>query len=516
MGTEGAEEPFFSPDGKSVAFFAGGKLKKIAMSGGPPVTICDLPGTRFAAFGASWSSTDDIVFAVGSAGLMHVPAGGGTPQVLLKSDPAKPAETYSSPQFLPGEKNLLFTVRASDNWDEAQVIARRLDTGDQRTLIKGATDARYVPTGYLVYMQNAVLMAAPFDAGRAQLTGSPVAMLDGVMQSVNMPNATYESGMGQFAFSASGSLIYASGGIAPFTGGILVRVDRQGVPTELKTPKGRYLHGRVSPDGQRFAASRGAETNRTSDIWTIDINTGSSTRLTSDGAGGLLLWSPDGKRIIFRGKNGQLLSIAADGSGSVESVTASTSAIPASWSGVGRRLAYLELHDGQNQIWTRPMPGPGEPQRFAESRFRLWDADFSPDGHWITYSTNESGTDEVYVQAFPSGEKHRISTAGGVNPAWARNGRELFYIQPARSADKDAMMAVDFAMGGTYKIGAPHQLFEGPLDVTAPTRNYDVTPDGHFIMLRSSEEPPDQSVTKLNVVLNWFDELKKRAPRSAH
>ena len=512
-GTDGALDPFFSPDGQWVGFFNGtGKLKKVPLGGGPPVTICDVSGTGGHS-GADWGSTGTIVIATTAAGLVQVRAAGGPLQALLKPDAARPPEIfYSTPHFLPDGKTLLFTKRSSTNWDEAQIVALRLDTGEQRALITGGADARYVPTGHLVFMQNGVLMAVPFDARRLKLAGQPVAMLDGVMQSVNMPNLGSESGVGQFAISGAGHLIYASGGIAAPRLQTLVRRDRKGIETELRAPKGAYVSVRVSPDGQRIAIARMADASLGGDIWVIDINTGISTRLTTQGTNFFPLWSLDGKRVFFSGGAGftQLLSVAADGSGTVETaVTGKLRLDPASWN--GKWLVYLEAHPSQYQIWTRPTSEREEPKRVVESEFSLMDGQLSPDGHWMAFRSNESGIYEVYVQAFPAGEKHRISTNGGLSPAWSRNGRELFYLAPV-AAGKLAMMAVDFATGGTYKAGVPHELFEGDLGTSFPLRNYDVTPDGQFIMLRT-EPLPDQRVTKLNVVLNWFEELKERAPR---
>jgi serine/threonine protein kinase len=226
-GTEGALNPFFSPDGQWIGFWVDGKLKKVSLSGGPPFTICDAPpgAINRGLWGASWGSTDTIVFAGYNRDLRQVPAKGGTPQAFLRRDPEK-GELYSTPTFLPDGKTLLYTVRTSENWAHAQIVAR-LDTGEQRVLIQGGADARYVPTGHLLYMQNAVLMAVPFDARRVQLAGAPVAMLDGVMQAVNRPNPGFESGMGQFAASASGTLVYAAGGIQPPYTKTLLRVRHE-------------------------------------------------------------------------------------------------------------------------------------------------------------------------------------------------------------------------------------------------------------------------------------------------
>jgi serine/threonine-protein kinase len=514
-GTEGAIGPFFSPDGQWVGFWAQGKLKKVSLGGGPASTVCTPPQSPSPPWGASWGSAGTIVFVQGD--LMQVPAAGGTPQTLLKHDPAK-NESFSTPAFLPDGKTLLFTVRPSNNWEEAQVVARRVDSGAQSVLFKGGADARYVPTGHLVYMQNAALMAVPFDARRLELTGSPVAILDGVMQAVNERNAGAETGMGQFAISASGNLVYATGGIFPPQINTLLSVDRKGASTELKTPPAGYLGLRISPDGQKLAVFKLGATSRAADVWVLDTSRGTSARLTSEGSNDWPLWSPDGKRILFTGvADRQIMSVAADGSGATEpAMKEKAEAIPASWSADGKWLAYLVFRDGRDQIWTSPMSAEGEPKPFlASPNFSYTHATFSPDGRWIAYGSNESGANEVYVQAFPGpGEKHSISNGGGTEPLWNPNGRELFYTVGA-VGNKPKMMAVDIAPGVSFKAGPPHLLFEGTWGNTTPLRDYDIAPDGqHFIMARG-DEVPDQKVTRLNVVLNWFDELKKRAPRAA-
>ena len=512
-GTEHAFEPFFSPDGQWIAFWTGAQLKKVPISGGPAVTICDPGSGSFRGFGSNWASNGNIVFALGTVGIMQVPSSGGTPSLVVK--PTGQTEYYSSPQILPDGKSLLFTRRGSENWDDSRIMVRRLDTGEDREILKGGADARYAPTGHLVYMQNAVLMAVSFDLRGLRLTGPPVAMVDRIMQGVNQPGATMENGIGQFAFSASGHLIYVSGGIAPAMESSLVRVDRKGAETELSAPKGSYIDVRVSPDGRRIAVGRRSGVNRTTDVWVIDITTGNATRLTSDGMSGDPVWSPDGTQVLFSGGIGRtkVQSVAADGSGSVKELyTAKTSTRAASWSRDGRWLTSLDYYNPIFQIWIRSMSGPGESKRFIDSKFSLREASLSPDARWIAYGSTESGSEEVYVEAFPDGgTKYRISTHGGFNPVWARNGRELYYFEGHDR--KDALMASDFSADAAVKFGTPHALFEGDWDVTTPTRSYDVTPDGDFIMSRSKfpQEPP---VTKVNVVLNWFQELKQRAPVS--
>ncbi len=512
-GTDGAGGPFFSPDGKWVGFWAGGKLKKVSMSGGPAANTCDV---SLEPWGVTWGSTGMIVFA--DAGLKQVPAAGGTPQTLIKR--VRGGIFVSAPDFLPDGKTLLLTVRTSYRWEEAQIVALRAG-GERRVLINGGAGAHYVPTGHLVYMLNGALMAVPFDADRLETTGTAVPLLDGVMQSVNMPDSGFESGMGQFAVSRSGHLVDARGGIYPSRHTTLVRVDRKGTVTDLNLAKGRDLGLRLSPDGQRLVVDRKYETNGLRDLWAYDLVRRTVVRLTNQPQCEWPIWSLDGKRIIFSGSIEHLglsiRSILANGQGAIETIAAGGGAIPGSLSPDGKWLAYLTV--ARNGIWVRPMPGPGEPKLFLESKFDVQDAEFSPDGKWLAYSSTESGTQEVYVQAFPGpGERHRISTNGGSNPAWAPGGRELFYLgqcrRPgARASMSCSMMAVDITPGGAFKAGAPRTLFEAGPSRSGPMRSYDVYPDGQHFIMAKYEELPDQHVTRLNLVLNWFEELKRRAPR---
>jgi serine/threonine-protein kinase len=335
-GTDDAYAPFFSPDGEWVGFFTGGlaiggssTLKKIPMAGGPATVICDLPETP-SVRGASWGTADQIVFAGRDRGLLQVPASGGTPQRLFKTDPANSSFDVS-PWFLPDGKTLLFTERPSNDWREAQIMARRVDTGEQHALVKGGADPRYVRTGHLLYLVNGVLMAVPFDAQNAQVSGKPVALIDGVMQSVNMTNGGLESGIGQVAISPSGNLVYALGGIFPGVPATIVRMDRKGVQTELGAPKGLYVGLRVSPDGRRLGSFRGADNSRQRDIWVLDMSTGNATRVTSDGSSSNAVWSTDGKRLFYRAGDGgrQIRSIAADGSGAPETILTGEGVWPA-------------------------------------------------------------------------------------------------------------------------------------------------------------------------------------------
>lgn len=511
-GTEGAEYPFFSPDGQWVGFAAANKLRKVALDGGPPIDLCDLTG-RIA--GASWGSAGVIVFA--DAGLWTVADSGGTPAMLVEGTQA----TVVSPIMLPDGKTVLFTERPSVSWEEAHVDSIRLATKQRKTRLTNATDARYIPTGYLVFIRNAALLGVPFDAARVEISGPPVPLLAGIMQATNAPDSREETGMGQFAVSPSGTLLYASGGIYPTPATTLVRVDRKGRETKLAGIKGALIGARLSPDGSRVAAVKTLDGTRATDLWAYDLPSGTPMRLTSTGVARWPQFSPDGKTITYTqvGSDPGIYSLPADGSGTpiriVEPEKGAPGLTAALFSPDRKWLAYLQNVGDVMQLFVRPMPAPGASKQFAASTFNLTHAEFSPDGRWIAYVSDESGASEIYVQAFPgAGEKHRISSNGGSQPVWSRNGRELFYLQTASSSPniRNAMVVVEISNAGGFRAGAPHILFDGPYTTSAPLRGYDVASDGQFIMVRKEGNPPDQKVTQLNVVLGWGEELKRRVP----
>ncbi|WP_263354717.1 TolB-like translocation protein [Acidicapsa acidisoli] len=433
---------------------------------------------------------------------------------------------YASPEFLPDGRTLLFTNVQDWNWDDAEILALP-NGGSPRFLLKGGANPVYASAGYLLYMLSGALLAAPFDARHLELTGPGVPILDGVMQAVGTPNSDYESGIGQFAVSRLGTLVYADGGIYPPYTGSMVRLDRSGAAVDLHFNDVAFGL-RLSPDDRRLVATKRATNSRTVNVELYDLERGTSTPLTSDGASGWPIWSVDGQPVLFT-VGSRIDSVAADGGGAREIVfnKGSDGATPASWSRDGRWLAIL-LSMARTQILVRPMAEKGEPRIFLESgsntsgSFRIFDPEFSPDSKWITYTSSETGALEVYVQAFPGpGEKHRISPNGCMNPAWAPSGRELFYLEPAMPGDLrrgSKMMAVDIDDRASFRASAPHELFavrdglpRWSLE-TIPVRSYDVYPDGRHFIASLLEHQTDPQVAQLNVVLNWFDELKRRVP----
>ncbi len=493
-GTEGSDSPFFSPDSQWVGFFAGGKLKKVSIAGGTAQTLCDSGANG----GASWGTDDTIVFApTNSSGLMRVSAAGGTPQVLTTLDRAKGEVGHRWPQFLPGGKALLFTLVTGPGWDERHTAVLRLETGERRVVLRGGNTARFVPTGHLVYYRAATLLAVPFDLARLEVTSSsPITIADGVVESASAFGAEY-------SFSAAGLLAYIPASPRQFERH-LVWVDRKGEIEPLSAPPRPYDSVALSPDGRQIAVDIRSDTAA---LWIHDLARGALTRVTTEGSSQNPIWTPDGKRIAYRGTRAGFRNLflrTVDGTGTEERLTTGENLqTPISWSPDGKWLAFRETSPTTGfDIWILQVEGERKQQAFLRTPFNEANAVFSPDSRWLAYQSDESGRNEVYVQPFPGpGGKWQISTEGGSNPRWARNGRELFY----RNGNK--MMAANIKTEPTFTAGKPRLLFEGQFAAGGG----DVSPDGQrFLMIQAVE--PEQPATQINVVLNWFEELKRKAP----
>jgi eukaryotic-like serine/threonine-protein kinase len=498
LGTEGAINPFFSPDGQWLGFFAGGKLQKVSVSGGAPLTLSD----AVAPLGASWSSQGMITFAPTTVStLRQVSDAGGTPQPLTRL--AKGEVSHRWPEFLPGGKAVLFGAGPTPaSWTNAQVAVQSVGTGKRRDLIQAGTLPHYAPSGHLIYAQGGSLMAVPFDPQRLEVTGTAVPVVDGVLQSII-------TGAAQYSFSATGSLVYVPGGVQA-AHRRLVWVSRNGAEQPLAAPARAYRGPRLSPDSRRVAV---AIAEQETQVWVYDLARETLTRLTLEGNSNVNpAWTPDGKRIAFESnKEGpyNLFWQLADGSGGLERlITSEYISAPNSYSPDGQLLAFIEVNPTTRwDIWVLRL-GDRKVQPFLRTSFNESAPGFSPDGRWLAYVSDESGRYEVYVQPYPGpGGKWLISTEGGTEPVWNPNGRELFY----RNGDK--MMAVEITTEPGFSPGKPKVLFEGKYVPTPGTfPNYDVAPDGQrFLMLKPSQSE-EAAPTQINVVLNWFEELKRRAP----
>jgi eukaryotic-like serine/threonine-protein kinase len=495
-GTEGAINPFFSPDGQWLGFFAAGKLQKISLSGGAALTLGNVTQPR----GASWSSQGVIGFVPSlDSVVQQVSDAGGVPQPLTHFE--KGESTHRWPEFLPDGKAVLFGAGARGYFGNAQVAVQSVGEAEWRILVKGGTQPRYALSGHLVYAQGGSLMAVPFDPQRLAITGASVPVADSVLQ--------FSSGVVQYSISATGSLVYVPGGIQA-TQSRLVWVSRNGVEQPLAAPAHTYAYPRLSPDDRQVAVTISEQGLQ---VWLYDLPRNTLTRLTFEGTSNITpVWTPDGKRIAFTSNKEGPQNIfwqLANGSDGLEKLTTGDyTQVPSSWSPDGKLLAFIEANPTTGaDIWVLRL-SDRKAQPFLRTPFNENAPRFSPDSRWLAYVSDESGRNEVYVQPYPGpGGKWQISTEGGTEPVWNRNGRELFY----RSGDK--MMAVNIATQSGFTAGTPRLLFQGqyvPASTSSP--NYDVSADGQrFLMLKRSEQA-GAAPTQINVVLNWFEELKRRVP----
>ncbi|OFW30901.1 MAG: hypothetical protein A3H97_19275 [Acidobacteria bacterium RIFCSPLOWO2_02_FULL_65_29] len=496
-GTEDALNPFFSPDGQWVAFFADGKLKKVPVVGGAAQTLCD---AEFV-FGGAWSADGTIVFG-GSlqGGLLRVSSNGGQPEAFTKLD--KGDGSHRWPALMPGSRDVLFAVGAGFNWDDARIAVQSLDSTEHRILPDVGTSPRYVPTGHLIFARAGSLFAAPFDLARRATTGPAVLLFQDL-------STTALGGNAQYALSTAGTLVYVPGGGEDVRRS-LVWVDRKGIADALSGTLRGFEIPRLSPDGERVAVTiREGD----ADVWIVELRRGMLTRITSEaGEDHSVAWTPDSTRVTYSSTRGEgrssVMLKAADGSGGQEQLfVADQHTHLGGWTGDGRNL----LTDGGNVstrggLYSLSIGDRSAPRVYLQTPFNEHDPMPSPDGRWVAYISDESGREEVYVQAFPvPGARTRISSDGGSEPMWARNGREIFY----RNGDK--MMVVAVEAGSTFRAGLPRVLFEGQYArVVWGQTNYDVSLDGQrFLMIKTEAQPPS---TELRLIVNWFAELLRPSP----
>jgi eukaryotic-like serine/threonine-protein kinase len=498
-GTEGVAGAslFWSPDGRFIGFFAGGKLKKIDATGGPPQTLCDAePGSR----GGTWNREGVIVFAPGPLGpLYRVSAAGDEPVPVTALDQSRFEFSHRWPQFLPDGRRFLYFVR-SNKAELGGIYVGSLDSKEASQLLPNTLNAAFAPPGFLLFLRNGTLMAQRFDADELRLTGEPFPVAEHVAFNVGL-------GRGAFSVSENGVLAYRTGSgshIQPLW------FDRAGKQTGSLGAPGLYFTLALSPDERRAAVDLTDTQTGANDIWLFDLARGVPSRFTTHPAGDSQpLWSPDGGRIVFAsGREGvlNLYQKAASGVGKEELLLKSDEAkVPDDWSADGRFIVYETLNPKTKwDLWVLPMTGDQQPFRFLETEFNEQQAQFSPDGKWIAYTSDESGTPEVYVQTFPaSAGKWRVSTGGGFQPQWGRDGRELFYIAPDRK-----LMAVGVKSGAAFEAGAPEPLFVTRVLTMTDFRNhYVVTADAQRFLINSTIE--EASDTPISVVVNWAADLKR-------
>ncbi len=487
--------PFISPDNDWVGYFDGPALKRVSIQGGPAVTICDLPGGI--PRGASWGSMDTIFFATSivTSGLWRVAASGGEPEQLTTPDPEKGEVDHQWPEVLPGGQDVLFTITTTPV-QNSQIAVLSLETGEQKVLVQGGSNPHYSPTGHLVYGVEGTLRAVRFDLDRLETIGNPVPVLEDVN--------TKSSGAANFSFSKSGWLVYASSDAASI--GTLGWVDRDGQMTPLMEAEGLYGSPSLSPDGTRVALSITGGSGI--DIRVVELERGASTRLTADGTNLYPSWTPDGTKVTFASNRSGVYDLywkPWDGSSEAEVlVTSPDTSITGAWSPDGQSFVYYEVRV-ERDIWTLALGGDSSPLLATEFNERA--PRVSPDGDWLAYVSNQSGQDQVHVQPFPEGSAViQISTEGGTEPVWSRDGRELFY------RNGNQMMVVDVETDPEFRVGRPRELFEEPYETDPNAQgipNYDVSLDGEqFLMVRRGSS----RAAGLIVIQNWFEDLNARVP----
>ena len=515
-GTENGRDVFFSPDSQWVGFFADGKLKKISVQGEAPVTLCDAPF----GYGAHWGEDGTIIAGLNRlSGLFRVPAAGGSPHPFARL--GKGETTHRWPQILPGGQAILFTASPTTvGMEYASIEAISLKSGLAKTLVAGGYFGRYLPAngarGYLLYLHQGVLLGMGFNPARLELQGTPIPLLDDVAASPAL-------GGGQFDFSAApsghGTLVYLAGKGAAQTWPV-VWLESSGKMQSLIATPGPYSQPRFSPDGRRLALTMSISGGN--DIYVYELERETMTRLTFGGRAQTAVWTPDGKHIAFQSTAGGfgIGWVRSDGAGEPQQLLAFQGVIvPYSFSPDGQHLAYHESNPGTaRDIWTLPLdtsdpdhPKPGKPEPFVATPSDESAPTFSPDGRWIAYRSDESGTYEIYVRSFPAGRggKWQISTGGGLWGIWSNSGRELFY----ETLD-NRIMVMDYTVNGeTFAPGKP-RLWSEKQSFYAGGMNLALAPDGKRFAVFGIPEVagPEKGSVHLTFLENFVDELRRRIP----
>jgi serine/threonine-protein kinase len=488
-----ARAPFFSPDGRFIGFFAQGELRKVAVSGGVPERIA---AAGIEPRGASWSEDGRIAFAqVGAPGLYVVPSRGGEPALLSTLDAASGELEHLWPEWLPGSGALLLSVRVRAPGGSAEELAVLAPRAQRPRRLRPGAQPAYARSGHVVYTRAGGLEAVPFDVRRLETSGTSVA----VLESLN----AYPQGAASFALSASGSFVY----LPPVVATTLAWVGPDGSATPADAPPGTPGWPRLAPDGRRAAVHVGRPASR--EVWLIDVERPNAYRQLTFGGGGFPVWSPDGRRVAFFSRREgapSLYVVDADGDGPPRRLlSAKGTTIPASWSGQGR-LAFYEIAEStQRDIWVVDVDGDGVATPVVASPANELAPAFSPDGRALAYVSNETGRNEVYVRSYPGpGPVSAVSTDGGIEPVWSRDGSQLLY----RHADE--LRSVPVRTTPRLSLGAARRLLRAEMVTNAAGNpGFDVKPDGSgYLMLRPVA---GASTEEVRLLLNWVDELGQQS-----
>jgi Tol biopolymer transport system component len=501
-GTAGASDVFFSPDGRWIGFWQGGRLKRTSRDGDAAVVLAELP----LLWGADWANDGTILLGQGPEGIARISAAGGARETII-SDPMRLAR---APQLLPGGRAVLFTsAPLSFNWNEARAMVHVLNTHESRVLIPNASNAHYVSTGHLVYVSGGRLMAVPFDAKTLTVTGAPTLIAEQVAGVVggNTRGDSY------YSVSEAGLLAYVARNDAKLAR-TLAWVDRQGREEPINAPPRTYFYARLSPDGKRAALD---VRDQDEDIWLYDFEQETLTRLTLEPSRERApAWTADGKRVLFDSNREGPPNIYwqnADGTGAAERLTTSSNAqFAATITRDGRSVLFQETIEPRFFIMQLDVGSGRAPAPLLGTTFLQRNPRVSPNGKFIAYESNETGRFEIYVRPFPDIDSGRwlVSTAGGLAPVWSPMGDELFYESPTGE-----LMTVKIGPGSSWVAQRPVVLADASHDwslggFSAPS--YDVSPDGkRFLVIKrdpGGERP--QNSARVVLVSNWFEELRRQ------
>ncbi|HTY36027.1 MAG TPA: protein kinase [Bacteroidota bacterium] len=491
-GTEGASDPFFSPDGQWVGFWTNGKLKKASVFGGAPQEICDISYMR----GGWWGPDNTIYYGHINSCVYRVSANGGTPVAVTTLDTANGEISHRFPQVLPDGKTIIFTSKQNtiSSFDEAVIAAENPDSHARKVLIHGGSYARYLPSGHLMFARGSAIYAVPFDAKKVEVTGPPIMVVEGGM-------LNYMSGDANYCFADNGVLVYVPTGGSIATEVALYWMDRQGNTQPLTNAPRAIDEVSLSRDGQKLAMTlRGAN----DDIWTYQIGRGTLARLTFGGGNNNRpQWTPDGEHIVFVSERRQairLIEKAWDGSGTERplgnEINVDIATTP-SFSPDGKMMIYGHAGD----IWCMTYDHDMTSRPLIQSPSFESASCFSPNGRWISYLSNESGRSELYVVPFSRQEgKWQVSTNGAAWGMWSHDGKEIFYH------DGKSMMKVDVKSETAFDFSSPKKV----CDLPSSTFNvYDISPDGKRFVVGLTQQSK-VSVSQVDVVVGWFDELKRK------
>jgi eukaryotic-like serine/threonine-protein kinase len=492
-GTEGAMFPFWSPDSRFIAFFADGKLKKIDITGGRPLTICDAANGR----GGSWNQYGDIIFAAQAASaLFRVPDAGGIPEQLTSIDDQPAGVGHRWPVFLPDGKHFLYLW---GNIDSRDLYVASLDLKINKQILRNSSNVVY-SDGRIFYIRESMLMAQPFNTKKLEFTGQPNLVAENIFYNSGFAN-------GAFSLSQNGVLVYQAG--QSVEGVFLNWYDENGnLRKTLGT--GRYVDLHISPDGKQLAVDFTAPETQTRDVWIYDLEREFKTRFTfSSGIDRLPRWSPDGKRIAFSSnRNGTFDLFIKESSGASEEKLIFEHDIDlyiSDWSRDGKYILINAFESAANDwsIWILPIDDGSDAYQFLSTEFDEHTGRFSPDGRWVAYVSTISGRDEIYMRPFPGpGAVWQISTNGGFEPVWSRDGSEIFFLDPSNNLKAARVRTID----NRVEVVSVRDLFSTSRANLFANALYDISPDGKGFIIVSTggqaESPP------LTFVVNWEGEVK--------